>query len=101
MVALQDLKELTFLKSHFVENGPLVLAPMPKEVAIRELQFIKKRNMQDKRIQGDIVENAMHFMSHRGRAEMEQLREQLASQNVHTSFSYEDFYLGVAEKQAV
>jgi len=99
LVPCERIEELTFLKSMFVEKGQNIYCPMPKDVAIRELQWIDKRNMQDERIKRDLVDNSLRFMAHHGKEAVVQLQEQLKDNGVDSSFDYTDFVYDISIKQ--
>jgi len=99
IVPCERIEELTFLKSLFVEKGQNIYCPMPKDVAIRELQWIDKRNMQDERIKRDLVDNSLRFMAHHGKEAVVQLQEQLRDNGVDSSFDYTDFVYDISNKQ--
>lgn len=93
------IEDLTFLKSRFVPDGAIVRAPMPKEVAVRELQFIDRHNVHDTRIQRDIQNNAVRFRAHDGREASERIIHQLGELGKVVEFDYDDFRLELYDKQ--
>jgi len=102
LLPYEKLESLSFfLKSTFKVDGRLVMAPMPIDVAVRELQFIDKRNKNDARIQRDIFGNALRFAAHDGRKRAEKLKSQLSELGYVVPFDYEDFILEMYEKQAI
>ncbi len=101
IIPVDRLEDLSFLKSRFVPDGQIVLAPMPLEVALRELQFIKKRNVDDARVQRDIIANALRFVAHVGRDDVHRLCEQLRDCGVVTEFDYDEFIMELHHKQFV
>lgn len=100
LVPFNSIGDLTFLKSKFVMRDGVVMAPMPVEVCLRELQFIRKQNEGDYRIRDDIKRNAVRFMSHYGRKKSEELLGQLSSMGEVVDFNYELFVWDLFERQA-
>jgi hypothetical protein len=100
MVAVEPLTSLSFLKSKFVESEGCVLAPMPIDVARRELQWARKHCLTDPRILSDIKQNAVRFAAHGGRDCARELLRHLDELGENTPFDYDVFRLEVLEKQA-
>jgi len=94
------IDHLTFLKSSFVGDGDVFLAPLPIKVIHRELLWQRKANDGNVTIFDQRVTTAMQFMSHHGREAVEKLIKQLADNNITVNFSYTQWRYELWNKQS-
>ncbi len=81
--AIRPIHLLTFLKSGFVPLGETVLAPMPVEIAYRELNWIRKERYDDLTVRKEMIGQAVRFMAHHGKKEYDVLCQQVVSEVDH------------------
>jgi len=101
VVADDLLTDLTFLKSPFVEHNGIVLAPLPKEVIHREIMWQHKGNVGDVMIMEQRIETAQRMMAHHGKQALQELQSQFKSLGVETHLDWDEWFLEVANKQAL
>jgi len=76
-VAYESLKDLTFLKSGFENRDGCVFPIYGDSVIHKQLCWTRKDNLNDTRVQRDIVQGALEFAAHRGVASLRTLERQL------------------------
>jgi hypothetical protein len=94
-----DLKELTFLKSPFVDDGDVVLAPLPVEVIHRELRWEHKANKGDQIILKQRIDTALRMAVHHGREFYDNLYRQIREAGFSSQMSYDDIRKEFVMKQ--
>jgi len=99
LTAHEPLENAIFLKAHFVPMGGIVAKRLPYETVYKQLQWIKKQNVSDLRIQNDIVRGACRDMAHYGPGSLRDFRQQLNDVGLQTDFDYSEFFLDVLFKQ--
>lgn len=73
----QPIKDLGFLKSGFKEQGDIVLAPMPAEIAWRELNWVRRKHLDNHTVHIMMWNDALKFMAWRSKEEYDLLRKQI------------------------
>ncbi|APG78956.1 hypothetical protein [Beihai octopus virus 2] len=108
VVPLDDLSELTFLKSAFEVEGSVIRAPMPKEVIYKELNWYKSTVLSEPLIRRDIINGALADSFHRGREFYDRIASQIRNRLKEcdpgiadmTFLTYDQQYRRVEEKQS-
>jgi hypothetical protein len=62
----KHIDESTFLKSGFKIQDGMVLAPLPKEIIYREINWMRKVAIQDRLVQAQRLRDALRFSVHHG-----------------------------------
>jgi hypothetical protein len=75
----RSLDELTFLKSRFVPCGDIVLAPMPKYVSFKELNWCKKGLRGDVEVRHCMIQDAVTFAAHHGEEYYNQFKAEIVA----------------------
>ncbi len=81
--SFKPIEDLTFLKSGFLIAGPVVLPPMPMEIAWRELNWVKKGFRDNITVRKCMVQDALRFTSWHGPEAYDELVSQLR-ERLHT-----------------
>lgn len=99
IISEEPIRNLSFLKSRFVERPGYIAAPLPLAVVHRELQWGKKTNDGDVLILAQKVDMAMQMIAHHGKEAVEVLRMQLLEQKIKTDFSFPLWELEIRDLQ--
>jgi len=99
IIPAEPVKDLSFLKSNFVQRNGYVAAPLPIGVIHRELQWGKKINDGDKTIMEQKIDMAMQMMAHHGREAADLLKRQLESQKIKVVFDFNLWERTIRDKQ--
>ncbi|APG78957.1 hypothetical protein [Beihai picorna-like virus 122] len=81
------IENITFLKSHFVQEDDVVLAPMPDSVIYKQLNWHKKTVLDEPRIFVDIIQGVLKDSSHKGELFYNNIVSALRSKLADTIFS--------------
>ena len=77
------IKEASYLKRNFRDDGLVVWGPMPKETSYKELNWIRKRCKRDTSVKVCMLRDSMRFMAHHGREEYMKLWTQVLQRLPH------------------
>jgi len=101
--SFQQVRELQFLKSGFVENRGVVWAPMPKQDIVKELQWVKKSVLDDDQDFQERIRRTRAFMAHHGQREFDVFTSQLRELGVQKGLlltTWEDHLLAMLARQS-
>lgn len=96
-----SLKELTFLKSPFVEFEDVVLAPLPIDVIHRELMWQHRENRGDETVMKQRIETGVAMMAHHGCEAVSVLLRQLREMGLNPEFDWDEWLIETREKQSL
>jgi len=95
----EPLRELTFLKSSFVESSAIVRAPLPKGVIYRDLMWTRRINLVDLTVLQMKIDAAMDMAFAHGEEFASQLLAQIRETGHDSKKSYMQWLHSVIDKQ--